>query len=91
MADKPAAVPGRRMIYPYGNMGKLLYFPWKHHWKHGRGLRFLAYSLILSLPVFYQINKFVNSPGNVEEWKRIREARKHDPFAVPTEHPTKHH
>jgi len=91
MADKAVGTAGKRMMFPYSNIGKLVYFPWKFYWKQGRGLRYLTYSIIATLPIFYQINKFVNSPGNVAEWTRIREARKHDPFAPPTEHAGKHH
>merc|ERR1711976_346158 len=77
---------GRTMKYQYSIAGKVLNFPWKFHWKHGRGVRFTAYAILASMPVFYQLHKVVNSPGNVEQWKQIRAARHHDRFARPTEH-----
>ena len=86
MSDAPVGTVGRRMKYPYTVMGKFIHFPWKHYWKHGRGFRFTVYAIIATFPLIYPIHKFVNSPGNVAEWNRIREARKHDPFAPPTEH-----
>ena len=45
-----------RMKYPYTLAGKLLHFPWKHYWQHGRAIRFTAYSLILCVPVFSKIS-----------------------------------
>jgi len=85
----PQAVVGgaeRRMKYPYTALGKFIHFPWKHYWRHGRGFRFAMIAVVLSIPIIAPINSFVNSPGNVAEWDRIRKARQHDAFAPPTEH-----
>jgi len=92
MSDvKAVSTAGRRVNYPYTILGKVVHFPWKHYWKYGRGFRYHIYAFFLSLPIIWPIHKFVNSPANVEEWKRIRAARKHDVFAPPTEYGSSHH
>jgi len=50
--------PGRAMKYPYSILGKVFQFPWKHHWKHGRGFRFIYIAVGLSIPIIYPIHKF---------------------------------
>ena len=55
--NMPDVGPGRRMKYPYTTMGKLFHFPWKWSWKYGRGYRFLAYSLIITFPLIYKIDR----------------------------------
>ena len=49
---------GRAVKYPYTLPGKLMYFPWKYYFKHGRGFRYVVYGLIGSYPLFYQLHKF---------------------------------
>jgi hypothetical protein len=55
MADVGA---GRQMKYPYTFLGKMAQFPWKHHWKYGRGFRFVYIAVGLTLPLIYPIHKF---------------------------------
>ena len=43
--------------YPYSILGKVAQYPWVHHWKHGRFLRYTAYAVLITYPVFYQLHK----------------------------------
>merc|ERR1712121_563839 len=76
---------GAKMKYPYTLAGKMLAFPWKYYWTHGRAIRFLTYSLILSTPLVYKINQLLMSDANKEVWRVKRAARLHDRFASPHE------
>jgi len=58
MERMPETGPGRPLKYPYTVGAKLLQFPWKMHWKKGRGMRFTFYAIVLSMIAVRPINKF---------------------------------
>merc|ERR1711976_17897 len=68
------------MKYPTSHLGMLARFPWKLHWNHSKFFRCHIYSVILCLPLFYAIDKAVNSPDNVMLWAKKRAKNAHDPF-----------
>ena len=67
--------PGQKMKVPYSISGKMAAFPWSHHMK-SRGFKMIAVGFVASHYVFYQLHKAVNSPANVNMWKKVRDDRK---------------
>lgn len=45
------------MKYPYTISAKLAQFPYRWHWKHGRFIRFLAFTLVGVSPLIITIHK----------------------------------
>ncbi|KAK3591805.1 hypothetical protein CHS0354_007657 [Potamilus streckersoni] len=74
---------GELIKHPVQYGAALRQFPWVWHWKNGRWIRFVTYTIILVQPALFMITKAVNSPENWEFWTQKREARKHNYFAKP--------
>ncbi|XP_076464024.1 uncharacterized protein LOC143296126 [Babylonia areolata] len=70
----------RVMKYPYTVSGKLALFPYRWHWKNGRFVRFLGFTLLGVFPLICKIHSAVHSPGNVRQWEDIRKKREHTHF-----------
>lgn len=87
----PDTGPGRPLKFPYSLGAKFLQFPFKVYWKKGRGFRYFAYAVLVSLIIVRPIDKFVNGPANVALWNEIRSHYKHDKFAPPVEGGGRHH
>ena len=47
---------GRAMKYPYTVTAKLAQFPYRWHWKHGRFVRFLGFTLLGIFPLIVKIH-----------------------------------
>ncbi|XP_044011622.1 uncharacterized protein LOC122854747 [Aphidius gifuensis] len=73
MADAPISKE-RNMKFPYTLTAKMVNFPYKHYYKHAWLTRYWIAGLIVCVPIFYKITQAVNSPENVEKWRKIREA-----------------
>ncbi|XP_025104291.1 uncharacterized protein LOC112570193 [Pomacea canaliculata] len=74
------AAGGQPMKYPYTISAKLAQFPYRWHWKHGRFIRFLAFTLVGVSPLIITIHKAVHSPENERHWEEIRRKREHSHF-----------
>ncbi|XP_032664437.1 uncharacterized protein LOC116841042 [Odontomachus brunneus] len=60
----------RPMKYPYTFVAKMAQFPYKYYWTHSWMYRYMFYSLFITLPVFYKIQKLSYSPENVKIWEK---------------------
>lgn len=74
---------GKQMKYPYTITGKFLNFPWKFHWKHGRGVRFTAYSLLICYPIFYQLHKAGKLTSLMIQWCAGKQSILGEGFVTP--------
>ncbi|XP_078034589.1 reduction of Rh1 [Augochlora pura] len=63
----------RRMKYPYTLSAKLAQFPYKHYFNNPYSWIFKWWfaGALVTLPIFYKIQKLSYSPGNVEKWNEI--------------------
>jgi len=58
MQRMPDTGPGRPLKFPYSLGAKFLQFPFKVYWKKGRGFRYFAYAVLVSLIIVRPIDKF---------------------------------
>ncbi|CRK91645.1 CLUMA_CG005295, isoform A [Clunio marinus] len=76
----PAEPPSRPMKFPYTFSAKIAQFPLKWHVQNSWIWRYYLIGLVVSLPVFYKIDRMANSPENVAKWaesKRKEHAEHH--------------
>ena len=66
---------GKPMAYPYTFGAAMMQFPFRWHWANERVFRMVGYSLAITLPVFYLIQKATCSEGNRKTWADIRAKR----------------
>ena len=57
MAQLPETGPGRPLKFPYSMGAKYMQFPWKLHWKKGRGFRYYIIAVIVSAIAVRPIDK----------------------------------
>ncbi|XP_031833628.1 reduction of Rh1 [Nomia melanderi] len=64
----------RRMIYPYTLSAKIAQFPYKLYLTHKNTwlFRFFPLGILMTLPIFYKIQKLSYSPENVKKWEEVR-------------------
>ncbi|XP_076166820.1 reduction of Rh1 [Ptiloglossa arizonensis] len=63
----------RRMKFPYTFTARLVQFPYKYYYnqKNAWVFRYGLYAAILTLPVFYKIEKLSFNEENVKKWNEI--------------------
>merc|ERR1712042_325055 len=57
--------------------------PWKWQYKHVPYFRFYWGGVLALFPIFCYVQKIVNSPANVENWRKIRASKEHTFFDLP--------
>ncbi|KYN28418.1 PREDICTED: uncharacterized protein LOC108770428 [Trachymyrmex cornetzi] len=63
----------RRMKYPYTFTAKIAQFPYKYYWKHSWLYRYFLLSSLITVPIFYKIQKLSYAPENVAKWDKIHQ------------------
>jgi len=53
--------PYRRMRYPYTFTAKIAQFPYKYYAKHSWLYKYWLVGVVVSIPIFYQIEKLCKS------------------------------
>ncbi|XP_057338791.1 uncharacterized protein LOC130676522 [Microplitis mediator] len=71
MADETVAKE-RYMKYPYTWTAKLRFFPYKYHYKHAWLTKFWLAGILLTIPVYWKIQRLSYAPENVAKWREIR-------------------
>ncbi|XP_020291112.1 uncharacterized protein LOC109858362 [Pseudomyrmex gracilis] len=66
-------VPFRRMKFPYTFTAKFAQFPHAYYTKHSWLFRYWHIGILLTIPIFYKIQKLSYSPENVKKWAKTRE------------------
>ncbi|EFN63820.1 hypothetical protein EAG_05001 [Camponotus floridanus] len=59
------------MRYPYTILGKISQFPYKYYVQNSWFFKYTLIAGLISLPIFYKIQKLSYSPENVKKWEKI--------------------
>lgn len=63
----------RQMKFPYTFSAKMVQFPAKFYINNNWMWKYYCFGFLVSLPIFYKIQRMSNSEENVEKWREIKE------------------